>query len=144
MAISEKSRMGKKGEKNIASTYLYLHILTFTHIRSHSENSAEVLKSPQCTLFICFLFPCYIVSATTTVAIAAAGGGGTGSISSVTQSRRHSSRAWPCPLRGVTCVFLRLWAVVRVLRCPRGPAGPTHGVDLCDETCSGLIFCIVF
>lgn len=71
------------GDKNIASTlqYLYLHILTLTHIHSHTENFAEVLKSPQCTLFICFLFPCYIIRATTIVAIAA---GGAGSISTIT------------------------------------------------------------
>lgn len=132
----------KKGTKTLPAhfQYLYLHILTLTHIHSHTENFTEVLKSPQCTLFICFLLPCYIISATTIVAIAA---GGTGSISSITQSRWHSCCTGSRSFHGVTCMLLRLWAVVRVLRCPRGPARPTHGVDLCEQTSSGLIFCIV-
>lgn len=118
------------------SIFIFTHSLTHTHART--ENFVEVLKSPQCTLFVCFLFPYYIISATTTVA-----GGGRGSISSITQSCRHSCCTGSRSLCGVTCMFLWLWTIIRVLRCPRGPAGPAHGVDLCEQTSTRLILCIV-
>lgn len=141
VSIGGRKSQKKKGKKHRQHTsifiYTHTHTLALTHVCTHTENFAEVLKSPQCTLFICFLFPCYIIRATTAVAIAA---GGTGSISSITQSCWHSSCTGSRSLRGITCVLLRLWAVIRVLRCPRGPA---HGVDLCEQTSSGLIFCIV-
>lgn len=107
--------------------FIFTHSLTFTHIHSHFEKSGALLKPPQRSLFIGFLFPCYIVSATT-VAVAAAAGGA-GRIGSITQRHWHSSSTRPRPLHGVTCVFLGLRAVVGVRWCPRGPA---HGVDLCD------------
>lgn len=144
--IGGRKSGGKKGNKNIVSTlqYLYLHTRprahTHTHtLYKHTENFAEVLKSPQCALFICFLFPCYVIAATT-VAIA---GGGTGSASTITQSCGHSRCTGSRSLCGVTCVLLWLWTIVRVLRSPRGPAGPAHGMDLCEQTSAGLVFCIV-
>lgn len=135
----------KKGTKTSSAHFnIYIYTLSRararTHSHKHTHNFAEVLKSPQCTLFICFLFPCYIISATTTVAIA---GCGTGSISSVTQSCWHSCCTGSRPLCGVSCVLLWLWAIIRVLRSPRGRTGPAHGMDLCKQTSTGLIFCIV-
>lgn len=125
----------KKREQNIFKTlqYLYLHILTLT------ENSAEVLKPPQRTLFIGLLLPCYITSATTG-AIAAAVAGGAGAI---TQSGGHGRCTGPRSLRGITCVLLWLRPVVWVLRCPGGSSGTTHGVDLREQSSSRLVFCIV-
>lgn len=123
----------KKGEQNIFKTlqYLYLHILTLT------ENIAEALKPPQRTLFICFLLPSYITRATTG-AIAAVGGA-----DSVTQRGRYGNCAGPRSLRRVTCVLLWLWPVVWVLMCPGGSSGTTHGMDLCEQPSSRLVFCIV-
>ena len=139
-------RVRKKENQNIISTlHIYIYTLSHTHTHTHkrahthTENLAEVLKSPQCTLFICFLFPCYIITATTTVIAA----GGTGSVSSITQRCWHScctgSRS-PC---GVTSVLLWLWAIIGVRRSPGCPARPTHGVDFCKQTSTGLVFCIV-
>lgn len=115
----------KTKEQNISNTlhYLYLHILTVTH----TKNFAEVLKTPQSTLFICFLLSCYITSATTG-AIAAVGSAG-----SITQRRWWGSCTGPCSLCWVTCVLLWLRPVVWVLGCPRGSSRTTHGVDLCEQ-----------
>lgn len=138
--VGGKSQKKREQKHCQHTSNIYIYTFSHSHTYTHIENFTEVLKSPQCTLFICFLLPCYIISATTIVAIAA---GGTGSISSITQSRWHSCCTGSRSFRGVTCMLLRLWAVVRVLRCPRGSARPTHGVDLCEQTSSGLIFCIV-
>lgn len=124
----------------------YTSIFKFTlphshkHTRAHTHPlriSMEVLKSPQRTLFICFLLPCYIISATTTVAIA---GGGAGSIGSITQSCWHRRRTGSRSLHRVTCMLLWLGAVIRILRCPRSAA---HGVDLCEQAGPGLVLSIV-
>lgn len=122
----------------------YTSIFKFTlphshkHTRTHTLRiSMEVLKSPQRTLFICFLLPCYIISATTTVAIA---GGGAGSIGSITQSCWHRRRTGSRSLHRVTCMLLWLGAVIRILRCPRSAA---HGVDLCEQAGPGLVLSIV-
>lgn len=125
----------KKREQNIFKTlqYLYLHILTLT------ENSAEVLKAPQRTLFIGLLLARYITGATTG-AIAAAVAGGAGAVA---QGGGHGRRAGPRPLRGVTRVLLWLRPVVWVLGGPGGSPGTPHGVDLREQPSSRLVFCIV-
>lgn len=134
----------EKKETKILSAHfnIYIYTLALTHIHTTTENFAEVLKSPQRTLFVRFLFHGYIISATTTVAAIA--GEGTGSISSITQSCWHSCCTGSCSLCGVARMLLWLWAIIRVLRCPRGAPRSSHRMDLCEETGARLIFCIVF
>lgn len=142
--VVERDGVGKrkkKKNKNISTfQYVYLHIHTHSRTHIRTWNIAEVLKSPQCALFICFLFPCYIVSATTAIAAA---GDGAGRAGAVTQGGRHSRRAGPRSLGGVAGVLLGLRAVDGVLGGPRRGAGAAHGVDLCEETRPGLVLCIV-
>lgn len=94
------SESEKKQKFNI---YIYIHAHTHT-------NFIQVLKSSQRTLFIRFLFPCYIINAAT---VAAAG-----SISAVTQSCWDGCCTGARSLCRVTRVLLRLWAIIRVLGCP--------------------------
>lgn len=57
--------------------HVYIYTLSHSHTYAHTlRNPLRLLKPPQGALFIRFLFPCYIVSATTVAVAAAAGGAG--------------------------------------------------------------------
>lgn len=69
-----KSRVGGGGA---LPAHVYIYTLSHSRTYAHTlRNPLRLLKPPQGALFICFLFPCYIVSATTVAVAAAAGGAG--------------------------------------------------------------------